>query len=66
MSARRQAFTVLSVRRKELKGRGEESCNIKRWESKCNPIIVVHVILLKHRIIVNVNEVLSPDLVPQS
>jgi len=82
MSARRQAFpcslngmklpvtqtsfTALSVRRKELKGGGEQGYNIKRRERKCNPIIVVRVILLKHRIIANVNKVLSPNLLPQS
>jgi hypothetical protein len=73
MSARRQAFpcclnglqlfvtqtsfTVLFVRRKELEGRGEQRYNIKRWKRKYNPIIVFHVILFKHRIIVNVNKV---------
>ena len=73
MSARRQAFpcslnglqlfvtlasfTVLFVGRKELKGSGEQRYNIKRRKRKYNPIIVVHVILFKHRIIVNANKV---------
>jgi len=50
-------FTVLSVRRKELKGRGEQNHNIKRWKHKYNTIIVVYVILFKHRTTVNVNKV---------
>ena len=41
----------------ELKGRGEQGYNIKRWKRKCNPIIAVHVILFKHRITVNANKV---------
>lgn len=73
MSARRQAFscslnrlelsvtqilfTLLSVRRKELKGRGEQRHNIKRWKCKYNIIIFVYVILFKHRAIVNINKV---------
>jgi hypothetical protein len=69
MSARRQAFacslnglaqtslSVLSVRRRDLKERGEQWYNIKRWKRKYNPIIVVHVILFKHRLNVNVNKV---------
>ena len=54
LSVTQTSFTALPARRTELKGRGEQRYNIKRWERKCNPIIVVNVILLKHRIIVNV------------